>query len=230
MIKELDHRVIEAIVDERTKNGQYLDLNDFIDRVKISLEQIKLLVRIGALRFCGLPKKDILWQVHFMLGAGVPQSRHGLFNVAIKRWELPELPHDPREDAFDEMDLLGFPLCNPFELLAEHEEGTLARQLPDHLGRTVKMMGYLVTIKNTGTTTGKRMNFGTFIDSEGNFIDTVHFPQSAARYPFRGSGIYRLVGKVVEEFDFYSLEVSRMEKLRFVNLSDEHLQLRNQEG
>jgi len=83
------------------------------------------------------------------------------------------------------------------------------------------MYGYLVAIKNTGTSNGKRMNFGTFIDREGQFIDTVHFPPSAAKYPFRGRGVYRLVGKVVEEFDFYSLEVDRMEKINFVNLEDE---------
>lgn len=220
MVKGLDHRTIGEILDERTKNGQFLDLNDFIVRVRISLEQVKLLVRVGALRFSRLPKKDILWQVHFMLGAGVPQSKNGLFHLPIKHWELPELIHDPREDAFDEMDLLGFPLCNPFELLAEPESGILSRQLPDYLGEIVKMLGYLVAVKNTGTSNGKRMNFGTFIDSDGNFIDTVHFPPSAAQYPFRGSGIYRLIGKVVEEFDFYSLEVNQMEKLNYINLSD----------
>jgi len=220
MVKELDHRVIEAIIDERIKNGQFLDLNDFIIRLKISLEQVKLLVRVGALRFCGLSKKEILWQVHFMLGAGVPQSGPEIFQVPIKQWKLPALLHDAREDAFDEMDLLGFPLCSPFDLLAEDENGVLAKDLPNHLDQSVKMLGYLVTIKNTGTSNGKRMHFGTFIDREGIFIDTVHFPPSAAKYPFRGSGIYRLEGKVVEEFDFYSLEVNKMKKLNYVNLAE----------
>ncbi len=223
MVKELDTRTVDSILSERLCSGQFLDLDDFINRVKISLEQIKILVRAGALRFIGLSKKELLWQVHFVMGAGVPQvKKHSLFEVPMKQWTLPPLYYDIREDAFDEMDLLGFPLCNPFELLDRgYKDGILNRQLGDHLNQTVTMYGYLVAIKNTGTSRGEKMNFGTFIDYEGQFIDTVHFPPSAAKYPFRGRAIYRLVGKVVEEFDFYSLEVDKMEKLNYVNLEDE---------
>ncbi|MFY0598638.1 MAG: DNA polymerase III subunit alpha [Cyclobacteriaceae bacterium] len=222
MVKELNHSVIELILNERIKNGLFLDLDDFMDRVPISLEQIKILVRMGALRFCGLSKKDTLWQVHFMLGAGVDRSGStGLFHIPLKQWALPPLYHDRREDAFDEMDLLGFPLCNPFDLVDKGNIGVLNKQLSGYVGRQVMMMGYLVTIKNTGTSKGERMNFGTFIDYEGQFIDTVHFPPSVKKCPFRGKGVYRLVGKVVEEFDFLSLEVSRMEKLNFAEISDE---------
>lgn len=226
MVKDLNHTTIDAILLDREKNGQFLDLDDFINRVGISLEQIRLLVRIGALRDFGA-KKDVLWQVHFSLGAGVSRAKNGLFSVPIKQWTLPPLHHDTREDAFDEMDLLGFPLCNPFELMEEPEHGVLSRALPSHVGKTVKMIGYLVAIKNTGTSNGKRMHFGTFVDYEGHFIDTVHFPPSAARYPFRGKGLYRLIGKVVEEFDFFSLEVDRMEKINYSNLEDEPTAISN---
>ena len=220
MVKELNQNTIETILMERIRNGQFLNLDDFINRTNILLEQMKLLIRVGALRDFGT-KKDILWQVHFSLGAGVNRSKDGLFQMPIKQWKLPPLHHDSREDAFDEMDLLGFPLCNPFDLMEKPENGVLSRDLPNHLGKVVKMIGYLVTIKNTGTSNGKRMHFGTFIDYQGHFIDTVHFPPSAARYPFRGKGLYRLTGKVVEEFDFFSLEVEQMEKINYSNLEDE---------
>lgn len=221
MVKDLDYRIIEGILHERTRNGTFMDLDDFIERTGSSLEQAKLLARVGALRFCGLSKKEILWQLHFTLGAGVSQVKNGLFNIPMKQWELPPLYHDRREDAFDEMELLGFPLCNPFALIETNTIGVLAKDIPRHLNNTVHMMGYLVAIKNTGTSNGKRMCFGTFIDFEGQFIDTVHFPPSAARYPFRGKGIYQLTGKVVEEFDFYSLEVQEMQKINYSNLEDE---------
>jgi DNA polymerase-3 subunit alpha len=32
-------------------------------------------------------------------------------------------------------------------------------------------------------------------------------------YPFAGQGVYLILGKVVKEFDFYSLEVEKMAKL-----------------
>ena len=44
-------------------------------------------------------------------------------------------------------------------------------------------------------------------------FDSVHFPPVVKKYPFRGYGIYRLAGKIVEEFGFTSLEVVSMEKL-----------------
>ena len=220
MVKDLNYTTIEAVILEREKNGAYLDLDDFTERLNISLEQIKLLVRVGAFRSFG-PKKDILWQVHFSMGASVSRAKNGLFKVPVKQWTLPPLHYDRREDALDEMDLLGFPLCNPFDLVNVDGIGILSKNLVNHLNQQVEMLGYLVTVKNTGTSNGKRMCFGTFIDYDGQFIDTVHFPPSVARYPFRGRGIYRLIGKVVEEFDFYSLEVNKMEKINYINLEDE---------
>jgi hypothetical protein len=60
------------------------------------------------------------------------------------------------------------------------------------------------------------MNFGTMTDVEGHFFDTVHFPPSLAKYPFKGKGCYLVLGRVVEDFGFPSLEVSKMEKLPWV--------------
>jgi DNA polymerase-3 subunit alpha len=57
------------------------------------------------------------------------------------------------------------------------------------------------------------MNFGCFIDEEGNFFDSTHFSKSLEKYPFKGSGTYLLLGKIVEEFGFPSLEVEKMAKL-----------------
>ena len=61
------------------------------------------------------------------------------------------------------------------------------------------------------------MYFGTFIDTEGAWIDTVHFPPSARAYPFIGPGCYELKGKVVEEYDFISIEVNAMKRLSVID-------------
>ena len=60
------------------------------------------------------------------------------------------------------------------------------------------------------------MYFGTFLDKDGDFVDTVHFPLVAAKYRFQGSGIYRITGKVMEEFDCINLEVVKMERLAII--------------
>ena len=51
------------------------------------------------------------------------------------------------------------------------------------------------------------------IDTAGDFWDSTQFPQVAARYPFRGRGVYRLTGVVEEEFGHYALRTTCMEKL-----------------
>ena len=75
------------------------------------------------------------------------------------------------------------------------------------------LVAELVTVKYARTVNGERMYFGTFIDEEGNWIDTVHFPQSAIQYPFTGKGVYKLYGRVVEEYDFICIEIQKMRRL-----------------
>ncbi|MFN2428975.1 MAG: DNA polymerase III subunit alpha, partial [Cryomorphaceae bacterium] len=88
----------------------------------------------------------------------------------------------------------------------------LASDLAKYIGKKVCIYGYLVTRKDTSTTRGERMAFGNFVDFRGAFIDTVHFPQVVRDFPFRGRGVYKLIGIVSEEFDCLSVEVSSMEK------------------
>ncbi len=138
-----------------------------------------------------------------------------LFRTAPRAFELPALVHHPLEDAYDEMELLGFPVsCTHFDMLkTTYRGGVLARELPAHTGRTVRMLGNLVTRKYVTTVRRELMIFGTFFDREGKFYDTTHFPPSLKKNPFTGYGVYLLEGKVVEEFDFPMLEVSRMARL-----------------
>jgi DNA polymerase-3 subunit alpha len=62
-------------------------------------------------------------------------------------------------------------------------------------------------------TNKKSLMFGTFLDVDGNFFDTVHFPNSTPAYPFRGAGCYLMEGKVVQDFGFASIEVLKFAKL-----------------
>ena len=70
---------------------------------------------------------------------------------------------------------------------------------------------------NTQTLTKKPMHFGTFYDCKGEAFDTVHFPNIALRYPFRGRGFYSIKGKVVEDFGIFAIEVNWMDKLPMLN-------------
>jgi len=85
------------------------------------------------------------------------------------------------------------------------------------MGEEINVLGYLVTIKYVRTVSGEMMHFGTFLDASGEWLDTVHFPESSRRYPFQGTGFYRMCGKVSEEFGVYIVEVNRMEKVGIKN-------------
>jgi DNA polymerase-3 subunit alpha len=68
------------------------------------------------------------------------------------------------------------------------------------------------------------MYFGTFLDSRLDWIDTVHFPDVAKKYPITNSGFYRITGKVVEDFGVPSVEVSSMIKIGYKSRSYSNLQ------
>lgn len=218
-VRELGEALVKRIGRERSANGLFIDLHDFTNRLPlIGLEQLTTLIRVGAFRFTGKTKKELLWEARLKMNREKSVLQRGeLFEVAPKKFELPQLSYRKFEDNFDEMELLGFPLCNPFNLLRNRPKfRILSSELRDHLGETFTIPGYLVTVKNTKTTAGSKMQFATFIDEEGYFFDTVHFPTSAAQYPFKGSGIYEVTGKVAEEFGFYSIEVTKMHKLPII--------------
>jgi hypothetical protein len=118
--------------------------------------------------------------------------------------------------------LLGFSLCSPFALLKDPVENPLcSHELKAMIGKKVEIVGYYVTTKNTRTSNGARMYFGTFLDQKGHWIDTVHFPESAKAFPFNGPGCYRIIGTVTEEFDFLSINVSELHRLPNLNREED---------
>jgi len=215
-IQGLNLKLMELIPGERNKNGDYLDLEDFVKRTAISLEQVIILIRAGALRFTGRSKKELLWDIHSMLGTKMKPVQHTeLFRTAPRHYQLPEMVSTKLEDAYHELELLGYPLSlSYFDLLQTSYRGDIrTKELISYVGRTVKMVGLYVCEKTVHTKNNKKMWFGTFLDADGNFFDTTHFPNNTPAYPFRGTGCYLILGKVVEDFGFPSIEVIRFAKL-----------------
>lgn len=219
-IKSLEEKVSQQIEIERRRNGPYRSLNHFLRRIDMELEQVRILIRCGAFRFSGKNKQQLLWEAMLFYSetkVRVP-STSDLFDTEPSEYPLPNLERDPLEDAFDEIELIGFPLCQPFHLLSSNDYGNArAHELLDRVGQTIQIVGYLVTTKDTRTRKGAPMHFGTLYDSEGYVFDTVHFPAVASRFPFRGRGFYRIEGKVVSDFGVPIIEVSSMDKVPMIN-------------
>lgn len=216
-LKELESRVMERMVKERELNGAYTSLEDFLDRVPISIEQVSILIRINAFRFTKVNKHELLWQAHLLLNKGPAVDHPKLFPPRPQNFEIPPLHTTDLETAFEQLELLGFSLCSPFELLREAPKNAHgSKDLNRFLNQHIDIYGYLVTVKNTTTHHGRQMHFATLVDQYGEVFDTVLFPPVAAKYYFRGKGIYRFYGKVVSEFGFLSIETIKMQKEDYI--------------
>ena len=217
LLRSLDVKLARKITAQREENGAYLNFNDFIDRVRISLEQVTTLIRIDAFRFTGKDKRALLWEAHFKISKTIKKdaSDIDLFRVRLKTFSVPELENTWQEDAFDQIELLGFPLHSAFRLMLREEDflAVPANELLNHKDKKVWIKGYLITAKKTATSNGDTMYFGTFLDVNGHWLDTVHFPQIAHRFPFRGKGIYQVYGTVIIEYECVSIEVEFMKKM-----------------
>ncbi|HQQ93685.1 MAG TPA: DNA polymerase III subunit alpha [Bacteroidia bacterium] len=222
LISELEQQSMNKLLTERERGGPYSDLYNVVKRTALPIEQLRLLIRVGAFRSLHPNKRELLWEAQMLVSphkkeeAGVE-----LFDVEPEHYSLPELENNPLDDALDEIELLGFPLCSPFSLLKDPVKNSLlSRDLKKLEGKTIEIIGYLVSIKYTGTYKGEKMYFGTFLDLEGYWIDTVHFPPSARTYPFSGPGCYRIIGKVMSEFGFVYIDVSHQYRLPQLSRDD----------
>lgn len=175
-IKSLTDETVRLILHDRKRNGPFADLPDLLHRVPLPLEQARILIRVGALRFTGKSKPQLLWDLALLhVGPVNAAAMADLFITKVEEPMLPELHHFPLADAYDELDLLGFPLCDPFTLveLRPDDNGSasppsvLQSEMHQHIGKRVLMLGYMVHVKATDTQRGQRMTFGSFIDTAG---------------------------------------------------------------
>ena len=214
-VQGLEKGVAESLINERQRNGKYKSLEDFLNRNSMGVETALLLIHVGALHFTGKSKAALNIRARLLLNKAVPRyPGQVLFDIGVKNYKMPELKGSVEEDAFDETELLGFPVSLlPFDVLkTKYRGGVMVADLLKHENKVVKMLAYLISRKNVPTNKGN-MNFGTWVDFNGDYFDTTHFPDILKAYPFRGTGCYLLLGKVTIDFHFPTVEIMKMSKL-----------------
>lgn len=216
-LTDLNQEHINAIIEERNRFGEYKNLQNFILRADIPLNQLKTLIKADAFRFTGKTSKELFWELHLYMQEVENADKKTPMFEEKPDVKLPRLKVSELETAFQQIDVFGFYLTNPFNMLYSIPIDVIyAKQLKENLGRKVNMVGYLVAKKYVESSKGV-MYFGTFLDLHGDFFDTVIFPNTAEKYAFEGIGVYSIQGKVVEEYDFFSLETISMERLAIKN-------------
>ena len=217
-IEKLESKIAVLIPEERKNNGDYTSLENFVKRIPIGIETLQTLIFIGAFRFTGKQKHELLIEASFLLAGNRPSFKHlTLLEEPQKEYTLPKVQRHPLEDAFDEIEILGFPVSvSPFDLLQTKYRGNvMAKDLTKYHKKQVKMLAYLISRKHVPTKRGT-MFFGTWIDAQGEYFDTAHFPDNLSQYPFQGGGCYLLLGTVEVDFHFPTITILKMAKMPFI--------------
>jgi len=224
-IEKLEASIKQFIPEERKENGDYRSLEDFVKRVSIGIETLQTLIFIGAFRFTGKQKHELLIEARFLLSKGQYRTKIiSLFDEPQKDYQLPVIERNKFEDAFGEIEILGFTVSHSiFDLLKTKYRGhVLVKDLLKYHKKQVKMLAYLISRKHVPIKKknhpGKKddMYFGTWIDAEGQYFDTAHFPDSLRKFPFKEGGIYLLLGTVEVDYHFPTVTITKMAKMPLV--------------
>ena len=97
-IKGIGGGLIDKIVAERTRNGEYKDIDDFVERVsstEINKRQLETLIKSGALDSLGTPRRQLLAMYDTMLDRRSNQSdaneaQIGMFDSPLAKTEAPK--------------------------------------------------------------------------------------------------------------------------------------------
>lgn len=210
-IKSLGKPVIDGIVEERKKNGAYLSLNNFIERLNgttINKRAIESLIKAGALDSLGANRRQMMMGYGDIVDSLAQDKKNAiagqmdLFSLLadsedrssfeVKLPEVPEYENEVRlayEKEVLGVYISGHPLRNFEKLLQKNITNTTADfELDEETMKTVVgdqqnvVVGGMIAEKNVKITkTGKPMAFLTLEDLVGN-VEIVVFPKDYERY------------------------------------------------
>jgi error-prone DNA polymerase len=207
-LKDLERAWIERVVAERSRSGPFESFDDFWARTDAKLSQVRVLIKAGCFDSIAgeLTRPGLLWRAHARAaekyGDDLPNPR--------EYSEAQKLRHENQ--------ILGFsPSRHPLELYSASlatVQCVAARDMILHPGKSIAMIGWLVSRKMTQTQKGDPMEFVTFEDLTGIY-ETTFFPATYRRfYPtLSGGRPYLLRGRVEEEFGAVTLNVRHVDRL-----------------
>ena len=232
-ISGLSSAAVDDLLAEREARGSFASLEDFSRRLDLARDDLVALVASGA--FDGLdPEGDRGRQVRLLLGrpgggGGSPQLE--LFaakeQASRKGREMPrsgegasaaESARRRAQERRDEYDRLGFLRDDHPLALWKREidalERSLARDIGELRGQSVRLLGWPVTQKEVLTAEGRPMSFVSFED-ETAIYETVFFPEAFGRYRhlLYETKPFLIRGRIEDDMGALYVNVERMEEL-----------------
>ncbi len=207
-IKSLHEDLAKRILTERQAHGPYRSLRDVLDRVKPEIAQATLLIKTGCVDSIAgeLTRPALLWR----LFASQAPKPAGYLPIPPEYSFQQTLTH--------ELELFGFPLsCHPLALFTEvlaRIPHIPAKDLTQHVGEEVTVIGWLVTEKIISTRKGEPMEFVT-LEDQTSLYDATLFPNTYRRYChlLATNQAYVVTGLVEEQFSTVTLTVRELRLL-----------------
>jgi error-prone DNA polymerase len=217
-LKGLKEKALERILEERGEGGPYRSVEDFLSRTRLDPSDLQMLVKAGCLDSIagGRSRAEILWQVEAGRQPRSARCQTGLDLFQEEAVRVPSLgDYTFRTRLLHEVEILGFPISvHPLELYRDAWDNSSvvpARDLENHVGKRVSMVGWWVTNKMVYTRQEEPMAFISFEDTTALY-ETVFFPDVFRKYCSRFTPVrpYLLRGRVDDDLGAVSLHVEEM--------------------
>ena len=207
-LKGLREDFAQHIEADREAHGPYRSLQHFLDRLKPDAAQTTLLIKAGCFDSVAgeLTRPALIWRL-FADQSGKPV---GYLPIPAEYSDQRKLAH--------ELELFGFPLNgHPLELFTDVVASLSplpARDLAQHIGKEVTLLGWMVTEKVVSTKKGEPMEFVTFED-QTSLYDATLFPDTYRQYShlLASNQAYLVTGVVEEHFATVTVTVTQLRPL-----------------
>ncbi len=222
-LKGLEHAFVTHFLEERQRHGHYRSFHDFLTRVNPEPAQTRLLILAGCFDAIAgeVTRPGLLWRLyanHPLSGLSSQQSAISQATPLIPTSPTLPIPHDyPMARKIQhEIHLFGFPLhCHPLTLYAQHWAHlnlTPASEMSAHIGKSITIVGWLITEKPAVTKHGESMVFLTLEDTTGLY-DATMFPAVFQQYGalLTNERPLLLQGKVEEEFRAITITLTQLQ-------------------
>jgi DNA polymerase-3 subunit alpha len=213
-IKNVGQNIVNAIIDNRQKEGEFQNLTTFLNRIQhkdLNKKSLESLIKCGALDSLGIKRNQALNNLEEIikfnsLAKKQQQSnQYSLFSNTFSNNSLKLKPADPAssiEKLSWEKELLGLyvsdhPLNHHREKIKSSGAKPIKEILENNNSHRVKIAGLISNIKKIITKTGKPMLFAK-IEDFSNIIEVVVFPDILAKTSiiWKENNILLMVGRL----------------------------------
>jgi error-prone DNA polymerase len=213
-IKSLGRHTRARLLEARAERP-FAGFGDFLQRARPEEDEARALIQAGAFEALhpGVETAQLLWHLAQARHRFAKRARSGDALFAPGQVDSPPLPASRELDRLRrQYSVLGFLVDrHPMELFKMSLKGqklVKARDLARHVGRKVRLAGWLITGKTVSTHKREAMQFLTFEDETG-LVEATFFPEAYRRFHLTldWGRPYVLGGLVEENFGAATLTV-----------------------